>query len=317
MHESGGGHHNPSLAVKYLPAEQKTKVKCFAGCDDRDILGTLGLKVRDLYDNPITRSTRDSRRARAPRVRPRQISPADRAIDAAGLPLTQPKKEMGEQLSPWRLTDAYPYMRADGEIAGEVVRKEADFERGRDKKFTQRRWNTQTGEFEPGGFEALPFQLPQLLEGIRNGRWVYVCEGEKDVLNAEKAGLCATTNAGGALSWTPEHARYLHGAVGVVIVADHDTPATAAPGRSSTAWPGSPGRCAWSRRPPARTSPTTSTPVTASTNSNRSRTWTPAPPVPFPPRRCRRWSWPSPPAGSRPRIFFPHTPTPPPMEDSP
>ncbi|WP_156769676.1 toprim domain-containing protein, partial [Nocardia sp. 852002-20019_SCH5090214] len=53
---------------------------------------------------------------------------------------------------------------------------------------------------------------------------IYICEGEKDVLTAEAAGLTATTNAGGALSWSDEHAKWLAGAGEVVIVADHDAP---------------------------------------------------------------------------------------------
>ncbi|WP_433527764.1 toprim domain-containing protein (plasmid) [Nocardia pseudovaccinii] len=220
VHEAGGGHHNPSLGVKYSPAEQRTKVRCFAGCDDRDVLGALGLKVRDLFDTPITR-TRDDRR-RAPRVRPRQITRADRAIDAAGLPLTKPHKDLGRQTSAERATATYPYARPDGTVAGEVIRKEARYEHGTGKSFYQRRW-TENG-MQAGGFEPIPFQLPRVLDAIEAGEPIFIVEGEKDVLAAEQAGVTATCNAMGAGKWRPEHAQWLRGATEVVIVADRDAP---------------------------------------------------------------------------------------------
>ncbi|MGW4719375.1 toprim domain-containing protein [Nocardia sp. NPDC004260] len=222
VHEAGGGHHTPSLGIKYLAGEQKTKVKCFTGCDDRDILDTLGLEVRDLYDNPLTRGRGAHRRVQ--QVRPLRVTRAQRAIDAAGLPLVNQKTDRGNQVTAWKQTAAYPYVCADGALAGEVVRREADFERGRDKQFHQRHWNPQTGRMESGGFAPIPFQLPQLLDAIGEGRTIYVCEGEKDVLAAQAVNLVATTNAGGALSWSAEHAAWLRGAATVVIVADKDAP---------------------------------------------------------------------------------------------
>ncbi|WP_280476111.1 toprim domain-containing protein [Nocardia farcinica] len=223
VHEGDGRGHKPSLGVKYDDAGQRTVVRCFAGCDNEQVLGVLGLRVRDMFDRRVEREG-SGRGRRANRPRSRQLSRADRAIDAAGLPLTQPKKpDPGRQLSPWRTVATYPYLRADGTVAGEVVRKEAPFEHtGRDKQFHQRRWNPTVGGMEAGGFDPLPYQLPQLLEAIDQGRTVYIVEGEKDVVAAESAGLTATTNAGGAMSWTAAHAQWLRGARTVVIVADRD-----------------------------------------------------------------------------------------------
>ncbi|WP_433635641.1 DUF4913 domain-containing protein [Nocardia sp. CA-120079] len=223
VHEADGRHHNPSLIVKHLADAGRTKVQCRAGCDDQAVLDKLGLKVRDLYDTPITHRTPGGRQ-RGPRVQPRPVSRADRALDAAGLPLIQPKKpDLGAQTSPWKTVSSYPYVRDDGVITGEVVRQEADFAGGRGKQFHQRHWNPRSGRMEKGGFEPIPYRLPQLLETIAAGGVVYVCEGEKDVAAAESAGLTATTNAGGASSWSAEHAQWLRGARTVVIVADRDT----------------------------------------------------------------------------------------------
>ncbi|BDT96968.1 hypothetical protein IFM12275_69440 (plasmid) [Nocardia sputorum] len=225
VHEADGRGHRPSLGAKYIRDMGRTKVRCYAGCSDEQVLQAVGLRVKDLYDAPIERG-RHGGPARTPRSRPRpqRVSRADQALGAAGLPLVQPKRpDLGAQTSPWKRVAVYPYLRADGAVAGEVVRKEADFARGRDKEFSQRHWNPATGEMESGGFEAIPFQLPQLLEGIAAGRVIYVVEGEKDVQTAESAGLIATCNAGGALSWSAEHAGWLEGAGTVVIVADRDT----------------------------------------------------------------------------------------------
>ncbi|MFE2961976.1 toprim domain-containing protein [Nocardia tengchongensis] len=217
-HEADGGHHRPSLGVKYDAGQQRTVVRCFAGCDNDLVLDKLGLRVADMFDRRPPRTDHGS----APRPRARQATQSDRAIDAAGLPLSKPKKDLGQQVSTWKTTATYAYTRADGSIAGEVIRHEAAFEHGRDKRFHQRA-RTETG-WTDTGFEHLPFRLPRVLEAIDEHHTVYVCEGEKDVLAAEAAGLTATTNAGGASAWTPEHAAWLRGAGTVVIVADRDAP---------------------------------------------------------------------------------------------
>ncbi|MFC9898500.1 toprim domain-containing protein [Nocardia sp. NPDC127579] len=219
VHEADGRPHKPSLIVKYLADAGRTKVQCRAGCDDLAVLDKVGLGLSDLYDKPITRTRGQARQP----ARVRQVSAADRAIDAAGLPLTQRKKDLGQQVSPWRQTAVYSYADRDGEVVGEVIREEARFAQGRDKTFHQRSWSHESGWAETG-FAPIPFQLPSVLAAIESGRVIYVCEGEKDVLAAEAVGLTATTNAGGAGSWKPEHAAWLRGAGTVVIVADRDAP---------------------------------------------------------------------------------------------
>ncbi|MFD0366348.1 hypothetical protein ACFQZZ_33365, partial [Nocardia sp. GCM10030253] len=219
-HEGDGRGHRPSLGIKHDTNQHRTVVRCFAGCDNEVVLRSVGLQVRDMFDLPLERTDR----AVAPRPRPRQVSRADRALDAAGMTLQQPKKrDLGAQTSPWKAVASYPYVRADGTVAGEVIRREADFQHGRDKSFSQRRWDEKTGAWVDGGFEKIPYNLPEVLDAIAEGRPVYVVEGEKDVESARGAGLVATTNAGGALSWSEEHSRYLEGARLLVCVVDIDT----------------------------------------------------------------------------------------------
>ncbi|WP_084481785.1 toprim domain-containing protein [Nocardia grenadensis] len=228
-HEGDGRHHNPSLGVKYLDDQARTKVRCFGGCTDEQVLDAISLEIKDLYDKPLEKGQRSSgqtrggwTRSRRPQPQTRRESPADRAISAAGFPAVKPKRELGEQRTPWKTTDTYTYVRDDGTVAGEVIRREAQFERGRGKRFSQRAWNSAQGDWQDTGFDPVPFQLPQVLAAIADGEAIYICEGEKDVHTAERAGLTATTNAGGALSWTPDHAKWLRGASLVVVVADQD-----------------------------------------------------------------------------------------------
>lgn len=42
-----------SLSVRRL--DDRAAVKCFAGCDDTDVLAAIGLGVRDLFDQPATK----------------------------------------------------------------------------------------------------------------------------------------------------------------------------------------------------------------------------------------------------------------------
>lgn len=219
VHENDGRPHHPSLIVKYLPDQQRTKVACKTGCDDERVLDAIGLRVRDLYDNPQRGRSRTRGAQRPPR---REPSRADLAIEAAGLPLTTTKPDRGRQLSRWELVETYPYTWPDGTVAGEVLRRQAQFERGRDKDFRQRAWTEKGWEYR--GFEPIPFELPRVLDAIESGEPIYVVEGEKDVLAAERAGLTATCNAGGAGGWTRAHAGWLAGAQLVVIVADRDAP---------------------------------------------------------------------------------------------
>lgn len=221
VHEADGRKHRPSLGVKYLEEAHRTKVQCYAGCSDEQVLDSLGLKVRDLYDGP-SRGRGRARGVSAPQAR--QPSRADRAIEAAGLPPRKVKPDLGAQRSMWRTTETYEYLREDGSVAGAVHRREARFEHGKAKSFSQRSWNPETSRWDNAGFEPIPYRLPQVLEAIQDRRVIYVVEGEKDVAAAESAGLTATTNSGGAVAWSPEHSKWLAGAPVVVIVADQDAP---------------------------------------------------------------------------------------------
>ncbi|WP_280410088.1 toprim domain-containing protein [Nocardia brasiliensis] len=229
VHEADGRHHNPSLGVRYDPGQAKTIVRCWATCDDEQVLARLRhptenrpLAVRDMFDRlPDRRQPTGRDHAGQPRRGAEVVSPAEKAILAARFPILS-KPDLGAQTGPPEKVDAYIYRWPDGRVEGAVIRMHTPHERGIKKSFYQRHW---TGtQWEDAGFAPIPWQLSDIREALDAGREIYVCEGEKDVQRANRAGLIATCNVGGAGSWTAEHARWLAGAGRIVVVADRDRP---------------------------------------------------------------------------------------------
>lgn len=88
----------------------------------------------------------------------------------------------------------YPYLDEGGELLYEVVRKPG-------KKFLQRKPDGAGGHvWKLGDTRRVLYKLPELL-GADVDAPVYVVEGEKDVATAERIGLVATCNPGGAGKW--------------------------------------------------------------------------------------------------------------------
>lgn len=228
VHEADGHHHNPSLGVRYDPAQSKTIVRCFAKCDDKDVLDKLDLRVRDMWDRlPERHRDYTGQRGRTQHPSPSQqqhqarMSLVDKAIDYTRLPIPT-KPDLGEPIGSRELVCAYIYRRDDGRPEGSVARWRTPHQYGDSKSFSQTHWDGNS--WERKGFAPIPYRLPELIDGVRGGREIVVVEGEKDVERAARAGLVATCNAMGAGNWTDEHARWLHGAGRVIVVADRDRP---------------------------------------------------------------------------------------------
>jgi hypothetical protein len=226
VHEAGPGHHNPSLGVRYDPGQGKTMVRCWAKCDDEQVLAQIGLRVRDLWDrlperDPNRRPEQRPGHRRPTSPGPVRMSLVDKAIDYAQFPIPV-RRELGVQTGPPENVDTYVYRWPDRRVEGAVTRVHTPHEHGHAKSFWQARW---TGtEWEHTGFAPIPWMLPELVDGVARGREIVICEGEKDVQRAYAAGQIATCNAMGAGKWTGEHAKWLHGAGRVVVVADRDRP---------------------------------------------------------------------------------------------
>ena len=109
------------------------------------------------------------------------------------------------------IQDIYRYEDKDAVHVMDVVRFEP-------KDFRPRRPD---GELSLKGITRVPYRLPQLLSGIKEGREIIILEGEKDCDNAEKLGLVATTFAGGAGKWREEYSKWFQEAK-VICIPDND-----------------------------------------------------------------------------------------------
>nr|WP_232541412.1 toprim domain-containing protein [Nocardia bovistercoris] len=151
----------------------------------------------------------------------RVASPVERAILAARFPILN-KPDLGVRTGRPETVDSYIYRWPNGRVEGAVHRVLTPHEHGHAKSFWQAHW---TGsEWERTGFAPIPWKLADIRQALDTGREIYVCEGEKDVQHANRAGQIATCNAMGAGSWTEQHARWLKGAARVIVVADRDRP---------------------------------------------------------------------------------------------
>ena len=72
------------------------------------------------------------------------------------------------------------------------------------------------------GVTRVPYRLPQMLAGIKEGQDILLLEGEKDCDNAEKIRLVATTFAGGAGKWREEYSKWFQEAK-VICLPDNDS----------------------------------------------------------------------------------------------
>ncbi|WP_194819321.1 SLOG family protein [Nocardia sp. XZ_19_385] len=232
VHEADGNHHTPSLGIRYDPEQAKTIVRCWATCDDVKVLAALRhpteerqLEVRDMFDRLPPRNQpqqqQATRRPEQHRQDDKAPTPVEQAIAAARFPILS-KPDLGVRTGPGETVDTYVYCWPDGRPEGAVARVETPHEHGHAKSFWQARWNGT--DWEKGRFAPIPWQLDRIQEAREHGHDIFICEGEKDVQAAERAGLTATCNAMGAGSWTQEHAKWLRGASRVVVVADRDRP---------------------------------------------------------------------------------------------
>lgn len=116
----------------------------------------------------------------------------------------------------------YAYVDADGAPIGAVARFEAATPPGR-KSFSQYRF--EDGRYVSGlaGRQLPLYRLDALAPAVQAGATIWIAEGESCVDALVQRGLLATTNAGGAGKWNPEHAEHLRGAL-VVTLADSDGP---------------------------------------------------------------------------------------------
>lgn len=163
--------------------EHPVVLHCHAGCDRDDILAAIGLTWADVC------------KPREQRDEPAEWTPRGPAVAV------------------------YDYVDEDGNLLFQVLRTA-------DKQFSQRVPNPsrKSGwEWRLGDVRRVPYRLPKVIEGVRNGDVIFIVEGEKDVHTLEAHKLVATCNPGGAGKWKREYCEFLRDA-DVTIIADRDDP---------------------------------------------------------------------------------------------
>jgi len=134
----------------------------------------------------------------------------DAVVSALGMEQSQffaPK----EKLLSKKIVARYRYEDKEGNHAFDVVRFEP-------KNFRPQRPD---GKWTLEGVTRVPYRLPQLLAGIKEGREILILEGEKDCDNAENIGLVATTFPEGAGKWRKEYSKWFQEAK-VICLPDND-----------------------------------------------------------------------------------------------
>lgn len=110
----------------------------------------------------------------------------------------------------------YDYTDLEGNLLHQTVRFSP-------KGFKQRHPNGNGGwEWSLKGIDTVLYRLPKVAKSIKDGRTIFVFEGEKDADKAcEELGVTATTNPMGAGKWQESYTQTLRGA-DVVLVPDND-----------------------------------------------------------------------------------------------
>ena len=141
----------------------------------------------------------------------------DAVMAALGLKMKDLFPEDGESTHKRQIAETYDYTDEAGKLLYQVVRYTP-------KDFRQRKPDG-AGGWIPNLMDTRRalYRLPQVLEQVNKGGWVFIVEGEKDADALTQLGLVATCNAGGAGKWLDSYSESLKGAQ-VAILPDNDSP---------------------------------------------------------------------------------------------
>lgn len=196
-----------SLSVSYDDKEHKTLVYCHAGCDTRNVLKAVGLKITDLFDKDkiITDGSRTSYS---------NISSIYKYTDEDGNLLFEKIRFIPKSFSQRRYVEEAAIWGLDAGLYYETYP-------GSNNWSKKKRADAATKEFE--GVEPVLYNL----SGIIKADTIYIVEGEKDADNLIKLGLAATTTFDGASSsgkkqkWRDKYNKYFEGK-NVILIPDND-----------------------------------------------------------------------------------------------
>lgn len=195
IHEDDGQKHDPSLHIK---EEMDGTVLMFCHvCNDKKIgpriCGKFGLPIRRLFP--------------------------DWGRTATEIKSQKKKRNLGTK------TAEYEYRDIDGVVVYKSMRYEKpptpDRPNGSKEFILARPGGNGRWIMNLRGVTRIPYRLPELIASAKEGKIVFVPEGEKKVEALMKWGLVATCNAGGAGKWNKEWNAYFRNRR-VVILPDND-----------------------------------------------------------------------------------------------
>ena len=220
--------HNPSMSVTLR--DGKILLHCHAGCRAEEIVGALGLEMKDLFQDDMPRGG-----GRVPRPKgARSAVPPNSAVPGAASAGAAPSKKSGGH---GKLVCDYIYRDPDGKAIFKVERRV--LENGK-KTFIafhadaegKNGWTWGIHD-RSGGKDRLlvpfvaPYHLPRVIEAARSGKSLIICEGEKDVETVERVlEMAATCNPFGAgkwgIDWPADWGKWFQGLKSILIIADKD-----------------------------------------------------------------------------------------------
>ncbi len=201
--------NTPNLDVKE-GEDGRVLLICRVGCETEDVVGALGLEMRDLFERG--QGWQRTNFASTPSQASATMQPCTLAAysEAKGLPIPFLEKlGLSDRKYQGRAAVRIPYLTTDGkEISVRFRIALAKTEEG-DDRF---RWRT--------GSKALPYGLWRL-EAVRETGYVVLVEGESDAQTLWYHGFPAL-GVPGASNWRPEWSEHLEGLERIYAVIEPD-----------------------------------------------------------------------------------------------
>lgn len=188
-------HDDKKQSLALAEDNGRVLIKCYAGCDTKSVLNSLGLGWRDLFDKNITQPSHSS------------LGVSD---DRNRKPFSQ--NFVGYTPAPGkREHSVYPYTDENGNVLYENVRYfPKDFRQRRLDENGNAIWNLE-------GVRRVPYRLAELTKAEAVD--IFLTEGEKDADALAELGFTSSSFK----NWTENFNQYIHGRH-VIIVQDHDVP---------------------------------------------------------------------------------------------
>lgn len=214
--------HSPSLSVGWRENTRAGRggavlLHCFScQAPAADIAAALGLRLADLFDNPVPAAAQSPTRAPRPKA-------ARRVSGLGPLParITASREHAEHQ---WRRVRVYTYLTPTGTPVQQVIREECTCTGQPHKQFRQRYRDARQWVYrKPHGFTPVLYRPNAIATAAKTGAWIWVTEGEKDADTLTALGSLATTNAQGAANF-PAELLDAFTRLNVAIVADRDLP---------------------------------------------------------------------------------------------